>query len=287
MTTITHHEVHANGLRFHVAQAGTAGPPVVLLHGFPQHSHAWRHVMADLATDHRVYAPDLRGAGESEAPRHGYDTATMTADVLALLDALDLPTVALVGHESGGWLGFHLALAAPERFTAFVAVNTPHPWIPHRRLLPHLWRFWYTALFEYPGLGAWLIRTRPGLLRWLLRRGRPGLTDPDVAAFVDPFRDPARARAGQQLQWQLVLHDIPRRMRGGYRRQRLAVPTLVLAGRHDFALSPRSVTSAHNIDVRVLDGGHYLPEERPGAVSAAVREMSPAAVSPRASRAGA
>jgi pimeloyl-ACP methyl ester carboxylesterase len=274
MTAISHHDVHANGLRFHVAQAGPSGPPVLLLHGFPQHSHAWRHVIADLAPDHHVYAPDLRGAGDSEAPRHGYDTATLTADVLALMDALDLSTVALVGHESGGWLGFHLALAAPERFPSLVAVNTPHPWIPHRRMLPHMWRFWYTALFEYPVLGPWLIRTRPGLLRWLLHRGRPGLAEPDVAAFVNPFRDPARARAGQQLQWQMVLHDIPRRMLGRYRGRRLAVPTLLLAGRHDFALSPRSLTTGHNIDVRIVDGGHYLPEEQPKAVSTAVREIN-------------
>ncbi|HZO31305.1 MAG TPA: alpha/beta hydrolase [Chloroflexota bacterium] len=281
MTTITHHEVHANGLQFHIARAGTSGPPVLLLHGFPQHSHAWRLVMADLAADHRVYAPDLRGAGDSEAPRRGYDTATMTTDVLALLDALDLPTVALVGHESGGWLGFHLALTAPERFLSLVAVNTPHPWIPHRRMLPHVWRFWYTALFEYPGLGAWLIRTRPGLLRWLLRRGRPGLADPDIDVFVNPFRDALRARAGQQLQWQMVLHDIPRRMLGRYRGCRLAVPTLLLAGRHDFALSPRSLTTAHNIDVRIIDGGHYLPEEHPGAVSGAVRETCTRLPTPR------
>jgi pimeloyl-ACP methyl ester carboxylesterase len=273
MTTMTHHEIRANGLRFHVAQAGASGPPVVLLHGFPQHSHAWRHVMAELATDHRVYAPDLRGAGTSEAPRGGYDTATMTTDVLALLDALDLPTVALVGHESGGWLAFHVALAAPERLTSLVAVNTPHPWVPHRRMLPQMWRFWYTALLEYPILGAWVIRTRPTVLRWLLRRGRPGFAEADVAAFVNPFRDRARARAGQQLQWQLVLHDIPRRMLGGYRRWQLAVPTLILAGRRDFALSPRSLTTAHTMRVRVVDGGHYLPEEQPGAVSAAVREV--------------
>lgn len=274
MTTITHQDVRANGLQFHVARAGSSGPAVVLLHGFPQHNHAWRHVMAELAADHRVYAPDLRGAGASEAPRRGYDTATLTADVLALLDVLELPQVYLVGHESGGWLGFHLALAAPQRFSALVAVNTPHPWLLHRRLLPQVWRFWYTALFEYPAVGSWLIRTRPGLLRWLLRRGRPDLPDADVETFVKPFCDPARARAGQQLQWQLVLHDIPRRMLGRYGHRRLAVPTLLLAGRHDFALSPRSLSAAPNLAVRVIDGGHYLPEEHPDAVAAAIRELS-------------
>jgi pimeloyl-ACP methyl ester carboxylesterase len=283
MTTTTLPELadrylHANGMRLHVAEAGTSGPPVLLLHGYPQHAHAWRHVIADLAGNHRVYALDLRGAGHSDAPRRGYDTATLAGDVLAALDALGLRTVTLAGHEWGGWLGFHLALAAPERFTGFVAVNAPHPWLPHRKLLPQMWRFWYTALLEYPLIGAWVIR-RTGVLPWLLRRGRPALPDADVAVFADPARQPAQARAGQQLHWQVVLRDIPRRVLGGYRHQHLSVPTLLLAGANDFALSPRSLTGAgHHADhlaIRIIGGaGHYLPEERPGIVAAAIREMA-------------
>jgi pimeloyl-ACP methyl ester carboxylesterase len=275
---IIHRSMMANGVRLHVAEAGTGGPPVLLLHGYPQHWYAWRHVIADLAADHRVYALDLRGAGRSEAPRRGYDTATLADDVLAALDALELHAVTMAGHEWGGWLGFHLALAAPERFTAYVALNAPHPWLPHRTLLPQMWRFWYTALLEYPLLGVWIIR-RTRVLRWLLRRGRPGLPDADVAAFADPAREPARARAGQQLHWQTVLRDIPRRVFGSYRHQHLSVPALLLAGERDFALSPRSLTGAgphaDHLAVRVINGaGHYLPEERPGIVAAAIREMA-------------
>ncbi len=76
---VTHRFVRANGLRFHLAEAGGHGPAVLLLHGFPQHWYAWRHVMAALAADHRVYAPDLRGAGPCDAPRRGYDSATLPA----------------------------------------------------------------------------------------------------------------------------------------------------------------------------------------------------------------
>ncbi len=110
--------MRANGLRFHIAEAGTDGPAVLLLHGFPQHWYAWRHVMADLAADHRVYAIDLRGAGPSDAPRRGYDSATLASDVLAVpLDALGLPVVQLVRHEWGEWIGFTVGLAAPERLS--------------------------------------------------------------------------------------------------------------------------------------------------------------------------
>jgi pimeloyl-ACP methyl ester carboxylesterase len=282
MTTlpaVTHSYLTANGVRLHVAKAGASGPPVLLLHGYPQHWYAWRHVITQIAGDHRVYALDLRGAGQSDAPRRGYDAATLAADVLAVLDALGLPAVTLAGHEWGGWLGFHLALAAPERFTGLVAVNTPHPWLPVRKLLPQMWRFWYTALLEYPLIGAWVIR-RTGVLAWLLRRGRPGLPSTEVEVFADPAREPARARAGQQLHWQAVRHDIPRRMFGGYRHQQLSVPAMLLAGERDFALSPRSLTGAgrhaDDLVIRVIkDAGHYLPEERPGTVAAAIREKAP------------
>jgi pimeloyl-ACP methyl ester carboxylesterase len=235
--------------------------------------------MADLAVDHRVYALDLRGAGQSEAPPRGYDSATLTSDVLAVLDALDLPAVQLVGHQWGGWLGFTVGLAAPERFNSLLVVNAPHPWLPYRNLLPQMWRFWYTALLEYPVLGAWVIRTRPGVLRLLLRRGRPGLPNSEVDVFVDVARDPVRARAGQQLHWQIVLRDIPRRAFGGYRRRHLTVPTMLLGGTRDLALSPRSLTDAgvhaDDLRVRIVDGGHYLPEEHPDQVATAARELTP------------
>lgn len=283
---VTHHQVRARGLRFHVAQAGSAGPPVLLVHGFPQHWYAWRHVMAELGTDHRVYALDLRGAGWTDAPRRGYDTASLVQDVLAVLDALDLPAVRMVGHEAGGWIGFHLALAAPDRFDGLVAVNTPHPWLPHHKVLPRAWRYWYTALLEYPIVGGWVIRTQPGVLRWLLRRGRPELPAADVDVFVDRACQPERARAGQQLFWQLVLHDIPRRAIGGYRRAHLVTPTLLLAGTDDFVVAPRSLTGAgrhaDEFRVRVVEGGHYLPEQRPEVIANAVREMG----RPSAGRAG-
>jgi pimeloyl-ACP methyl ester carboxylesterase len=139
-----------------------------------------------------------------------------------------------------------------------------------------MWRFWYTALLEYPLIGAWVIR-RTGVLRWLLRRGRPGLPDADAAVFTGPAREPARARAGQQLHWQAVLHDIPGRVVGGYRHQQLSVPAILLAGERDFALSPRSLTGvgrhANDLVICIIqDAGHYLPEERPGTVAAAIRE---------------
>lgn len=270
-------ELPERGIRLHVAQAGASdGRPVLLLHGFPQHWYAWRHVMPLLAADHRVIAVDLRGFGWSDAPRGGYTGAGLALDMVALLDALKLGRIDVIGHDWGAWVGFILALEAPERVSRFVAVNMTHPWPEPFKLLPNLWRIWHTALLEYPPIGRHVLRGR-GFVRFLLRHWAVDAARWDRAeldVYADVFRDPARARAGEQLYFQYVLHDILRHPRGRYRRARLAVPTLILAGERDIVIPPSVVGdgdgdgdgTGHADDLRVSvveGGGHLLPEERP------------------------
>ena len=85
MTSITHHTIRANGIRQHYLEAGS-GPPVVLLHGFPETSYAWRYQIPPLSRHYRVIAPDLRGYGETDKPASGYDKRTMAQDLVALSD---------------------------------------------------------------------------------------------------------------------------------------------------------------------------------------------------------
>ncbi|MFD0632458.1 alpha/beta fold hydrolase [Catenulispora yoronensis] len=156
---VRHRYVTARGVRFHVAETGTAAgiedaTPIVLVHGFPQHWYAWRHVMPLLAARHRVLAVDLRGFGWTEAARHGYGTGSLADDVIAVLDELGIGRAAIVGHDWGGWVGFAAALRHPERVSALVSVNMTHMWPPHRRVLPNLWRMWHTAFVEHPPLGG-------------------------------------------------------------------------------------------------------------------------------------
>ena len=96
------------------AETAGEGTPVVLLHGFPQTRHMWRHVAADLARDHRVVVPDLRGYGDSAKPvattPDVYAKRTMGADVVALADALDVDRFVLVGHDRGALVAFRAAL---------------------------------------------------------------------------------------------------------------------------------------------------------------------------------
>jgi haloacetate dehalogenase len=99
-TEIRSLSIRANGIRQHHLEAGS-GPPVVLLHGFPETSYAWRHQIPVLARRYRVIAPDSRGYGDTEKPASGYDKRTMANDLRELMKGLGIRKIALVGHDRG------------------------------------------------------------------------------------------------------------------------------------------------------------------------------------------
>ena len=126
---VDHAYVRSRGVRTHVALAGPARAPVVMLvHGWPQNWWTWRRVIPELATDYRVVAPDLRGHGWTEAPRSGYRKEDLAAELVGVLDALGIERVAWVGHDWGGWIGLIAALRFPERFERMLSLCVPHLW---------------------------------------------------------------------------------------------------------------------------------------------------------------
>jgi len=189
--------------------------------------------------------------------------------------------VRLIAHDWGAYAAFMLALQAPGRVSHLLAVNAAHPWLRQRQLLPQLWRFWYTALLEYPGIGRLVLRHWPGVTRFLLRRGAagPGAWQPgEVEEFVAASRQPGSARAGEALHWQFVLHDIPGIILRRHRGLRLTVPTVIMAGDKDWMLPPKILAGAgrhaDDLRLRVVPGaGHFLPGERPAVVAEMAREL--------------
>ena len=120
-----------DGVTIHVAEAGPHdGPPVMLVHGFPQHWWEWRELIGPLAADgYRVLCPDLRGAGWSSAPPGTYRKTVMADDLVAVLDTLDVGPVTLVAHDWGGLVAFIMMLRHPAKVTGFLGINTVAPWL--------------------------------------------------------------------------------------------------------------------------------------------------------------
>jgi pimeloyl-ACP methyl ester carboxylesterase len=277
---VEHRFVDTDRMRFHIAQAGS-GPPVLLLHGWPQHWWAWRKVVPLLASDYLVICPDLRGAGWSDAPKTGYRTEELVDDVLALLDALELPRVVVVGHDVGGRIGFHLSLRAPERVSALVTLNVMHPYSQVRSIAGQAYRFWWTPLVETTLVGRWVLRRVPAVARmvFLLGHSRGVLSAAEVAEYVEAVREPARARAGERLMHEFAYRELVPTLLGRNRSRRLTVPTLTVHGTRNRARTSRTLRGyepyAAAFSVRLVGGaGHWLPEECPTVVADAVRAVA-------------
>ncbi|MET7283970.1 alpha/beta hydrolase [Kribbella sp. NPDC005582] len=275
---VRHRYLTAAGVRIHLAEAGAEdAPPVVLLHGFPQHWYAWRGVLADLADDHRVISVDLPGFGWSGPSPNGYSTAERARQVVALLDQLGLGAVDLVGHDWGAWLAFEVGLSYPQRVRRLVAISEIHPWPLQRRLVPRLWRMWVTALFEIPVLGR-VVAANAKVLSWFLSRDardKSVWSEELVTTYTTVAAQREVAAAGQRMHAAFVTRDIAalvlrRRWKAPYE-----IPTLMVAGDNDSyvpaVLMERPRHRVQTLEVVTVAGGHFVLDENPGAVSRAVR----------------
>jgi len=276
---VQHRWVHiAGGLRVHVAEAGE-GPPLLLLHGWPQHWWMWKGVIPALAESHRVICADLRGHGWTDAPPWGYEKERLASDVLALLDALEIKSVGMMGHDWGGWVGYLLCLRAPERIERFLALNIAHPFSePSADQALGLWRLWYQVVLGSPLVGERLLRS--GLVAKALMRDLVPDTWSEAAAhtYLDQFLEPARARAASQIYRSFLVRDLPALMGGAYRGKRLRQPVLALHGTRDPVLPFESVADLprHGDDARVepVEGvTHFIADEVPDLVASRAVEF--------------
>ncbi len=184
-----------------------AGPPVVLLHGFPQTPAAWDRVRPALAAaGYRVLVPAQRGYGTADRPprRRDYRTAELVADVVALLDRLGLDRAHLVGHDWGGVVAWAVAGAHPDRLHSLTVVSTPHPRALAGSLLTSTQglRSWYVLAFQLPWLPERLLLARGGRRLHRALRGS-GLSRGPAAAYVEAMRRPGALTAA--LHWYRAL----------------------------------------------------------------------------------
>ena len=159
MAKIAHRTIETNGINVHLAEAGE-GPVVLLLHGFPELWYSWRHQLPALAdAGYHAVAPDIRGYGQSDAPHEieAYSMKEMTADAIGILDALDVETAVVIGHDWGAAIAWNCALHYPERVRAVGGLSVPflpRPPMPPIQFMTKAFgdNFFYILYFQEPGV---------------------------------------------------------------------------------------------------------------------------------------
>jgi pimeloyl-ACP methyl ester carboxylesterase len=274
----------ADGVFLNAAVAGS-GSPIVLLHGFPQTHLMWRHLAADLAADHTVICPDLRGYGASDKPAATdattYAKRTMAADILALARALGHERFALAGHDRGALVAFRAALDHPETITHLACLDvlpTVDMWEVMHGVTAAV-GFHLYLMAQPPGLPEQMIAAAPDAFfgHFLdIWANDPGAIPAGIrAAYLDASREAVpsivadyRASAGVDVD-----HDQADRDAG----TRLRMPVTVLQQDWGAALGfdAAALWSAWAPDLRhiTVTCGHFMAEEAPADIARALRDL--------------
>jgi pimeloyl-ACP methyl ester carboxylesterase len=268
-------DIAANGTTLHV-RIGGQGPAVVLLHGYGETGDMWAPLAADLARDHTVIVPDLRGLGLSARPAGGYDKKTQGRDIAGVLDALKVNRTDLITHDIGNMVGYAFAAQYRARVTRFVAMDAP-----------------------IPGMGPWEEILKNPLL-WHFRFGGPDmerLVAGRERIYLDRFWNefsatPAKFSEASREHY-AALYALPGAMHAGFAQfaafdqdviddraflaaGKLTMPVLAVGGEKSFGPMMATVMRAVANDVEeahVPDSGHWLMEEQPGYTVALVRKF--------------
>jgi pimeloyl-ACP methyl ester carboxylesterase len=266
-------EIATNGTSIYVRSGGT-GPAVVLLHGYGETGDMWAPLAADLARDHTVVVPDLRGMGLSSKPGGGFDKKTQAGDVAGVLDELKIDRASLVTHDIGNMVGYAFAAQYPDQVTRFILIDAPLPGVgPWEEILknPLLWHFRFGG---------------PDMERLVAGRERIYLD-----RFWNEFSaNPARFTEAARVHYS-KLYAMPGAMHSGFMqfaafdqdaidnqqflaKGKLPMPVLAIGGEKSFGATMATIMrfAASNVQEDIIpDSGHWVMEENPTATIAIVR----------------
>jgi haloacetate dehalogenase len=276
-------------------ETGGDGPPVLLLHGYPQTRTCWHRVAPELAERFRVVAADLRGYGDSAKPpgdpaHETYSKRAMALDMVGAMARLGHERFGVAGHDRGGRVAHRMVLDHPERVERAAVLDI----VPTRTLFATADQRFATAYYHWffliqpDGLPETMIGRDP---EWFLRetirrwsgRAEP-LAEEAIAEYARCFRDPAAVHASCEDYRAAATIDLEHDARD--RGRRIACPLLVLWGEqgamhrlYDVLATWREL--ADDVRGRALECGHFLPEERPRETAAALRDFFSASRLPR------
>ena len=264
-SSFTTQDIVTNSVTIHTRMGG-AGPAVMLLHGYGETGDMWVPLAVDLARDHTVIVPDLRGLGRSSKPPSGFDKKTQAGDVAGVLAALRIAQIDLVTHDIGNMVGFAFAAQHPERVKRLVLIDAPLPGVgPWEEILKHplLWHFRFGG---------------PDMERLVAGRERIYLDRFWNEFSADPRRFSEAAR-----EHYAALYALPGAMHAGFAqfaafdqdaidnqaflaKGKLTMPVLAVGGEKSFGTMMATVTRFAASDVHeaiVPDSGHWIMEENP------------------------
>jgi pimeloyl-ACP methyl ester carboxylesterase len=260
--------VEAGGLRQHVVVGGD-GPPLLLVHGWPENWYAWRLVMPALARDFTVIAVDQRGIGLTDKPEDGYDAGTLAQDLIALMDDLGHERFAVVGHDIGLVISYALAADNPDRVASVAVLEVPGPPTPDHS--PPLFapaavnnKLWHIAFNRAAGVAEQLVTGRERFYygyEFAVQGG--GVSDEVIDYYVGLISDPDALRGSFAFyrEWDATMAQ------NGERTARpLTMPVLGIGGERSWGPAVGGAMSSLGSDVQsvVIPGaGHWIAEEAP------------------------
>jgi pimeloyl-ACP methyl ester carboxylesterase/quercetin dioxygenase-like cupin family protein len=267
-------EIAANGTTIHVRVGGT-GPTVVLLHGYGDTGDMWVPLAAELARDHRVIVPDLRGMGLSAVATNGYEKANEAADIIGVLDTLKVGQFDLVAHDIGNMVAYALAARNSDRVRKLVLMDAPVPGIgPWEEVLknPLLWHF----RFGGPDMERLVAgRERIYLDRfWNEFSANPAnFPEAERAHYAELYAAPGRMHAGFK-QFAAFDQDAIDNRAWLASHGKLKMPVLAIGGEKSFGPMMAVAARGGAIDVQervILGAGHWLMEEQSASTVKAIR----------------
>src|SRR5216684_1800589 len=254
---------------------GGHGPAVVLIHGFGNTGDMWSPMAAELAKDHTVVVPDLRGMGLSSHPAGGYDKWTQAGDIRAVLDKLGIDRADIVGHDIGTMVAYAYAARYPDKTTRLIVMDSPVPGIPPWNQIVRLPALWH---FNFGGPDAERLvagRERIYLDRfWNEFAGDPSKIDEATRVHYTAFY----ARPGAMHSAFAQFLSIPKDVEDNKvsMTTKLTMPVLAIGAAKMFGENEAIVmrNAADNVtEVVIANSGHWLMEEQPAATIAAVRNF--------------
>ena len=280
---IRHQAIAANGIDLNVASLGS-GPPLLLLHGWPEFWLTWEPVMRRLAGRFTLIAPDLRGFGASGKGKPGPNAEAgpdvHAADMVALLDALDLGRVGLVAHDVGAYVGQSLGRNAPERFEKLFFFDCPYPGIGGRAAKPdHLKEIWYQSFNQQPFAAEIVGATRASCEAYIghfLRHwaGRPDAFDDVLDLFVDNFMAPGNLQGGFNWYISAYATRLASLKDEAPSQRKIMVPTRIRWGEKatlmPYAWTDRLGETFADLDLAPIPCGHFPHRENPDLAAAEI-----------------